>query len=65
MKFEDIESKQSFECSRCGKKIEKGDNIHFIGKPQLIGFDEDSSTDDEEIEPVCEECHNKMFSEDF
>jgi 5-methylcytosine-specific restriction endonuclease McrA len=66
MKFEDIKNKQDYECSECKKKLKKEDNIHFIGKPKLIGFDseEDFSMDDEEIEVVCEECHNKMFGED-
>ena len=64
MEFKGIENKQNFKCNNCGKKLEKGDNIHFMSKPQFIGDGEDFSTDDEEVEPVCEECHNKMFGED-
>ena len=65
MKLEDIEKKEEFECSSCGKKLKKGENIHFMSQPQLIGFGEDSDEEeDEEVKAVCEECHNKAFGED-
>lgn len=64
MKYEDIAKVkigQAFSCKGCGKRICFGAHrIHFCSPPEQL-----TENSFENIEPLCEECHNLMFGEDI
>lgn len=67
MNFDEINKLKEGEvldCHVCGKKLVHGkDEIHFIGEPSFI-FDELADSFEDDLLPMCEKCHDKIFGKD-
>ena len=68
MKFEDIEKLEKgteLICCICQRKlIYDQDEIHFMNKPVIFDGSNRCDAFEEDVFPVCDTCHNKMFGKD-